>query len=83
MSEHRYQGHPGVGPKVTGTALVSADEGQLTDRGAWVILLMGVGVVVGAQVGVAVAKRFRPRWIRMTLSTVLLAVAVLMISQGF
>ncbi len=26
MSEHRYQGHPGVGPKVTGTALVAADD---------------------------------------------------------
>ncbi len=26
MSEHRYQGHPGVGPKVTGTARVAADD---------------------------------------------------------
>ena len=26
MSEHRYQGHPGIGPKVTGTALVAADD---------------------------------------------------------
>ncbi len=26
MSEHRHRGHPGVGPKVTGTALVAADD---------------------------------------------------------
>ena len=26
VSEHRYQGHPGVGPKVTGTALVAAND---------------------------------------------------------
>lgn len=26
MSEHAYRGHPGVGPKVTGTALVAADD---------------------------------------------------------
>ena len=71
-----------IATSLTG-ALVAAKIGQLTERGTWVILLMGVGVVVGAQVGVAVAKRFRPRWIRMILSTVLLAVAALMISQGF
>ena len=26
MSEHRYRGHPGIGPTVTGTALVAADD---------------------------------------------------------
>ena len=26
MSERRYRGHPGIGPKVTGTALVAADD---------------------------------------------------------
>jgi len=26
VSEHRYRGHPGIGPTVTGTALVAADD---------------------------------------------------------
>ncbi len=52
--------------------------GQLTPAGLEVLLFMGLGVVLGAQGGVAIAKRVREKLIRVLLSAILLTVAALM-----
>ncbi len=52
--------------------------GQLTPAGLVAVLPIGLGVVAGAQAGVAIAKRIRPGLVRLMLSAVLLAVAALM-----
>ena len=58
--------------------LESVRRDQVTDAGFQVILLMGVGVIVGAQLGVAAAKHVRERLVRGMIAAVLLSVAVLM-----
>lgn len=57
---------------------VSVVDGQMTARGWQVIALLGLGVVIGAHVGVAVAKKLPERVFRAMLSAVTLAVAALM-----
>jgi uncharacterized membrane protein YfcA len=57
---------------------VAAAGGQLTGPGLGVILAMGPGAVVGAQLGVAAAKRVPERLIRGAIAAVLLGVAALM-----
>lgn len=57
----------------------SLRRGQLTAEGGWVILWMGLGVVLGAQAGVAIAKRVRPGLVRGMISAVLATVAALML----
>lgn len=59
--------------------LESVRRGQVTEAGGAVLLWMGLGVVVGAQLGVAVAKRVSPRLVRWMISTVLLTVAALLL----
>ena len=43
------------------------------------ILMMGLGVIAGAQIGVAVAKRVRERLVRGILAAVLVSVAAVMV----
>ena len=57
---------------------VSIALGQLNGEGLGMMLLMGVGVIVGAQFGVAAAKQVRPLLVRWMIAVVLLTVAVLM-----
>ncbi len=59
--------------------LESVRRGHLTGAGLQVILAMGLGVALGAQLGVAAAKRVRPRLIRVMLAAVLATVAALML----
>ena len=59
--------------------IVAIAYGQLTTQGSLVISTMGPGVVIGAQIGVAIAKRIRPRLVRLMIAAVLLTVAVLII----
>jgi len=57
---------------------VAAAGGQMTGPGLGVVLTMGPGAVLGAQLGVAAAKRVPERLIRGTISAVLIGVAALM-----
>ena len=58
---------------------VSVARGQMTPAGWRVIGLLGLGVVVGAHVGVAVAKKLPERVFRAMLAAVILTVAALMV----
>lgn len=53
----------------------SVAAGHMTSEGLPVLLLMGAGVVLGAQAGVRAARRVRDRVVRWSLAAVLLAVA--------
>lgn len=53
--------------------------GQMAPEGWRVVGAMGLGVVTGAQVGVAIAKRIRERLIRAMIAAVIAAVAVTMV----
>jgi hypothetical protein len=68
------------------TALVGLLEalrrGNLTAAGLEVWMSMGVGVIAGAQAGVALAKRVPEKAVKWTLAAVILLVAGLMIRQG-
>ena len=57
---------------------VSLAKGQLSGEGARVIGLLGLGVVIGAQLGVVYAKRLPERVFRLLLVGVIVAVAVTM-----
>jgi hypothetical protein len=53
----------------------SAAGGHMSSAGVLVLVLMGAGVVLGAQAGVRAARRVRDRIVRWALAAVLLAVA--------
>ncbi len=57
----------------------AARRGQVTGPGLMVLGTLGAGVIVGAQVGVAVARRVRDRVIRLAISAVLVGVGVLLL----
>ena len=64
----------------SGLGLVeSVRRGQVPVEGFQVILMMGLGVIAGAQIGVAVAKRVRERLVRGILAAVLVSVAAVMV----
>ena len=60
----------------------AARRGQVTRPGLEVLATLGLGVVVGAQVGVAVARRVRDRVIRLAISAVLVGVGVLLLLRN-
>jgi uncharacterized protein len=57
-------------------------QGQATADGWRVVGAMGVGVIVGAQLGVALAKRVREGLVKGMLAAVLVAVAALMVLRA-
>lgn len=61
---------------------VAVAYGQMSPQGTAAILTLGPGVVVGAQIGVAIAKRIRERLIRLMIAAALLSVATLMMLQA-
>jgi uncharacterized protein len=59
--------------------LVALGHGDVRAEGWTVIGLLGAGVVVGAQIGVAIAKKVRERLVKAMLALVIVAVALLMV----
>lgn len=61
---------------------VSLLDRHVTPEGWRVIGLMGLGVAIGAQLGVSIAKRVREKVVRGMLAAVIATVAVLMVLKG-
>jgi hypothetical protein len=57
----------------------AARRGQVTRPGLEVLATLGVGVIAGAQIGVAVARRVGDRVIRLAISAVLVGVGILLL----
>lgn len=57
----------------------AARRGQVTRPGLEVLAALGIGVIVGAQLGVAAARRVSDRVVRLSISAVLVGVGVLLL----